>query len=124
MVSVLDEKVLGDEPIELREDCKNTLYPLIAGFALLVTHCQSVFATDETQYRRPEESAPAWADRGILRQFRFIHTIPLLDVQPGDGMSILRMLDSILPRMSNANVLDLRNRLEHKREPFPTRSEL
>jgi len=124
MVSVLNGKVIDGQPVVLREDGKNTLYPLVAGLSLLSEHCRNLLDEDETQYRRPEEARPGWVGRASLCVFPFTHTVPILDLHVRDRVALLAILDGVLPTMSKGDVLNVRNRLEHKRDPFPTREEI
>jgi hypothetical protein len=112
----------ADEPLVLRADGRNTLYPLTVGFSVLAKLCRAHLQDDGEQHRR--DDMPFWFGRTQLMSFPFVHVLPVLDIAPEGREALIKRLESVEPEFATARVLDVRNRLEHKREPFPRRTEV
>ena len=113
----------GDEVLQLRDDGKNTLFPLVEGFRVFADYCQALLDGDTMPYRRPEAGVPFYA-ASSLAAFPFMHTVPLFDLDPTARGLLIDKLRAVSTQLSRAQVLDVRNRLEHRRDSFPVRAEI
>ena len=101
----------------------NTLEPLSAGFAHLAEILRSV-AQEESLYRRSEADLPQWADVSSLEVFPFRHTLPWLDLTVASRSRILSVLDGVPKVLSRNDVAQVRNQMTHRRDDFPTGTEV
>ena len=111
------------EPIKFREDGKNTLFPLIAGFRLLAEFCRELIR-DQDRYIRPTSQAPGYVGRPGLHVFPFRHTKLVLDLRENVRTSVLSHLIEITELLENAKLAAIRNRTEHARDDFPSTAEI
>ncbi|MEV6858561.1 hypothetical protein ACIF6I_29905 [Streptomyces microflavus] len=102
---------------------RNTLFPLISGFSRLREYLSQVLTSAE-QYRRPDNDVPLHAKSAALTPFAFNHTLPFLDLGPESQQQIITLLSDITRILSTGGVSDVRNKLQHSRDDFPTREEL
>jgi hypothetical protein len=104
----------------LRDDGKNTLAPLAAGFARLASALKDL----STEGRlRPIDHFP-YSATVLGRPFAFAHTVPFLDLEPNSQASLLRSLSVIASNGQSQSVLDLRNTTLHGNNEFPNRESI
>jgi hypothetical protein len=123
-VNQLSGRLIGADELVLRADGKNTLFPLVAGLGELAKLAHEKLSADVQSSQRAATGFPFWAERTDLETFPFLHTLPLLDISAPEREEVIRELEAVPAVFSRGNVLDVRNRLEHKRDPFPDRSEI
>ncbi len=125
MASHLNGRQLGsNEPIQLDASGKNTLYPLIQGFAILAELCNEIVNDDWKKYARQKNEIPRYHGRTELELFPFLHTIFVLDLTRQDYERIKNLLKNITEALETSQICDIRNRLEHKRADFPDQTEI
>ncbi|MBO9604994.1 MAG: hypothetical protein J7639_03545 [Paenibacillaceae bacterium] len=113
----LEEKIVYDE------NGKNTLYPLIQGFKLLADQVNKAII-NEVQYIRSPGEFPSFYGRSNINKFPFLHNILLLDLSPEDIKNTVYLFELITHELTSANVCSVRNKIEHKRDDFPTTEEI
>ncbi|MCX4451581.1 hypothetical protein [Streptomyces sp. NBC_01789] len=102
---------------------KNTLGPLISGFARLKKFLSA--ALDEADhFRRQESEMPPYAASAELTPFAFFHTLPFLDLGSDSQDAIFGLLGDITSILESGNVSNVRNQLQHSRDDFPSKEEL
>jgi hypothetical protein len=114
----------GNEPVRYDSAGRNTLYPLIQGFALLADLCEELIKDDPADVHRAKGDIPTYADRTELDLFPFEHTALILDVRQRDRERMLELLRDTTKAFESPDMCEIRNRLEHKRPDFPTQSEI
>ena len=124
MASHLNGRQLGsNEPLEFDPGGKNTLYPLIQGFAVLAELCGEVIK-DPSKYKRPKTGLPTYYGRTEIEVFPFLHTAFVLDLTRSDYEQLINLLHHVTDTLEASQICDIRNRLEHKREDFPNQQEI
>lgn len=118
------KKIGGGLKLELRRDGKNTLFPLIEGLSVLADHICALRKKNSKKFTRKVEDEPGYAGRNSLEIFPFVHTLFLYDVSVEDVNQCAETLANVSALLRNGMICDIRNRLEHKREDFPTRDEI
>ena len=111
------------EFLSLDKTGKNTLFPLIEGFNALIKVCESLITKRSELLRQPFQK-PDFSSVDHLRTFYLESTIYVLDIKPNDYELLKQSLSSISHEFSRNNVLSIRNRLQHKRDTFPTQLEI
>lgn len=125
MASCLNGRQLGsNEPLEFDPGGKNTLYPLIQGFAVLAESCGEIIKNDPSKYRRPKTGLPGYYGRTEIEVFPFLHTVFVLDLTRSDYEQIISLLHNVTDTLEDSQICDIRNRLEHKRTDFPNQEEI
>lgn len=125
MVSCLNGRQLGsNKPLELDPSGKNTLYPLIQGFAVLAELCNKIIKNDRSRYKRPRKELPRYYGRSAIDLFPFLHKIFVLDLTDSDYEKVTGLLHRIYATLEGSQICDIRNRLEHKRTDFPNQEEI
>ena len=109
-------------PIEFHASGKNTLFPLISGFGVLASLLED-YQRDADSYCKTLNELPRYHKLSSLRKTAFLHTVPFLNLAEESQKSIIRSLRAIAQMLQSGGVLDVRNRLEHNREDFPTPEE-
>ena len=104
------------------ENGTTTLYPLIQAFPLLARLCRASLAAGET-FERPAEAWPGWDEASILT-FPYRHTRPILDLRLSAANEIIELLEGVGSTLRTTDVADLRNRVDHPREVFPSWEDL
>jgi hypothetical protein len=123
MVSRLGNRPLpSGEPIVL-QPTRNSLFPLIEGFAILASLCREL-RDNRDELRRPGDEVPEFANTVGLFDFPFEHTSLLLDLAESDQLRIIEQLDSVTRDLNAAAVGDIRNRITHKTMVFPDQNEI
>ncbi|MGP3998660.1 hypothetical protein [Streptomyces sp. 8N706] len=102
---------------------RNTLFPLISGFARLRAYLSQTLETAE-KYTRPDSDMPVYAKLAELTPFSFVHTVPFLDLESENQQSIIETLSEMTRILESGGVSSVRNRLQHSREDFPSKEEL
>lgn len=102
---------------------RNTLYPLIGGFALLAHLCREILTTAD-DWKRPDEEFPGYSGETPLQLFPFRHKALLLDLRETDRARIIQLLEEITSSLEMADVANVRNRIEHRRPDFPSQEEI
>lgn len=123
-VKYLNGAKLGSEKLSLRADGKNTLFPLIEGFSVLAKKIQSLRQKKDKRYLRDISGFPGHAGVTKLENFPFLHTMFLFDMDESELDACIIALNAIPKALRDGNVCDVRNRLEHKREDFPSAEEI
>ncbi len=124
MASKLNGRQIGSlERISFTSNRQNTLFPMIQGFTLLADLCEELLE-ERQKHLRPASEIPDFASVSRLYTFPFAHTALVLDVRTEDRLRILELLRKTAHTLEAANICDLRNRLEHKRDTFPKQSEI
>jgi len=125
MASRLNGLRLGsNEPLEFDAGGKNTLYPLVQGFAVLAQLCSEIIEGQNGELARPENELPGYYDKTEIELFPFLHKALVLDLRKGDCDLILRLLREITARLEKSQVCNIRNRIEHRRPDFPNQEEI
>jgi len=114
----------SNEALQLDPGGKNTLYPLIQGFAVLADLCTSIVDGDSSGLHRPDGQLPGYHGQTDVQRFPFLHTALVLDLGHEDRARITALLASVTATLEGAQVHSIRNRLEHKRPGFPSRAEI
>ena len=121
----LNGRSIGENDVlEIRRDGKNPLFPLVEGFRVLGEYCDELLAADASAYRRDDDKSPFFAGKSPLTFFPFVHTVTLFDLSPEPRAKLIERLKEVPSAIGRGHVLDVRNRLEHQRDSFPTASEL
>ncbi|MFI6648668.1 hypothetical protein ACIBI8_13690 [Streptomyces sp. NPDC050529] len=125
MADLLNNAARGSarESIIYDSQGRNTLFPLISGFARMGSYLQKV-AGEPEKYRRLARDMPAYAQHAELTPFPFLHTIPFLDLSSDSQDQIMNLLKEFTRILEEGGVTDVRNRLQHQREDFPKEDEL
>jgi hypothetical protein len=121
----LGGKKIGDNSkLELKTDGKNTLFPLIEGLSVLAKQIRSMRKKSSRKYVRPSSALPGYAGKNSLENFPFVHSLFLFDIKENDVEACASSLDEAVKMLRVGKICEVRNRLEHKREDFPTRDEI
>ncbi len=124
MISWLDNfEYTAGEKLRFDPSGKNTLYPLVTGFKALLMLCENIIASVES-HKRPDNEFPGFYKTDPLKLFPFEHKALLLDLKPNDYKQIKESINVIPSEFGKGNVLDIRNRLQHPRDDFPTQQEM
>ena len=124
MAESLDGRSVGtQEPVRFETERQNTLYPMIKGFELLADLCEE-YLSNPGEFKRDEEDFPSYDGESRLFRFPFRHTTLILDLKNEKRIEVLEVLRKIAKDLETANVCDIRNRIEHKRDEFPLLEEI
>lgn len=93
-------------------DDKVTLQQLVEGFNLLAQTCSALSGPD---YERAADLRPRHAGKTPLREFRFEHTVPFLDLLPRAQRDLLDALKRTSRELSRSEVARARNDQSHYR---------
>lgn len=118
------KKLGGTTKLELKKDGKNTLYPLIEGLRVLAEHITILHKKSARKFLRALDDEPGYAGKNALEEFPFAHTVFLYDLSEADIATCAGVLMKASAVLRDGNICDIRNRLEHKREDFPSRDEV
>jgi hypothetical protein len=125
MAETLNGRRFGSsEPLKLDPNGKNTLYPLVIGFAVLSELCKELLEGKQGNLRRPDSELPGFHGKTELQLFPFLHRVLLLDIRQFDQNRILDFLSEITRILEIAEICNIRNRLEHRRTDFPSQEEI
>ncbi|MGW7305092.1 hypothetical protein ACWGI1_05895 [Streptomyces sp. NPDC054835] len=102
---------------------RNTLFPLISGFSRFRDYLGQALR-DAGRYERPDGDMPLYAKSAVLTPFAFNHTLPFLDLSSESQQQIMELLAEITRVLQGGGVSEVRNKLQHSRDDFPTRDEL
>ena len=102
---------------------RNTLFPLISGFARLKDYLSGLLQ-EADQYERPDADVPSYANPATLIPFAYKHTLPFLDLKAESQQEIISLLGEMTRLLESGRVASVRNRLQHSRDDFPTKDEL
>ena len=120
----LNGRKVGSEKLQIKSDGKNTLFPLIEGLSELAKLIREVKKKGAKKHQRPETDMPGYVGKTELESFPFKHTMFLLDMRESDLASCIDCLNQASHILKTGKVCEIRNRLEHKREDFPSRDEV
>lgn len=125
MINDYNYKINDTEYLRFDGEGKNTLYPLIKGFAVIAEICQNYLDSKE-KYNRIESEYPSYYNKTDIYDFPFKHKALLLDLERADVNRILKLLNNIAHTLESKNISNVRNRIKHNRpiHEFPTISEL
>lgn len=125
MARHLNGRQLGsNEPLQMDPNGKNTLYPLVQGFAVLAELCKELIESKKADLKRPENQLPGFYRKTELYLFPFTHNKLILDLRKYDQHRILEHLCEITQTLEKCQICSVRNRLEHKRTDFPKQEEI
>jgi hypothetical protein len=110
-------------PLDFDPHGKNPLYHLVSGLAILADVCNEVIK-DGGEMQRPENELPGYCGKTPLFDFPFLHKALVLDLRPTDREQIMQQLEQATTALERANVCSVRNRIEHRRQEFPTADEI
>ncbi|MEU9704532.1 hypothetical protein [Streptomyces sp. NPDC047981] len=123
MTSILNTYGAGEKnSIQFHADGRNTLFPLISGFGVLASLLEQ-YAKDPSNNKLRDADLPTYHKLSTLRQTGFLYSVPFLNLSDESRNSIIRSLKAVVQILNEGGVLDVRNRLEHNREDFPTPEE-
>jgi len=124
MISKLDNfEYSKNEFLKFDKSGKNTLFPLVSGFNVLNKICEEIILNPE-KYKRPKNEFPSFFNNDPLKTFPFEHKIFLLDIKATDYVALKEFIEYIPSEFSRGKILDIRNRLQHKRDDFPSQQEM
>ena len=124
MANTFNQRQLGSQkPVIFDSQRQNTLYPMIQGFGLLADACEELLE-NSGKYKRHESDWPGFFRQSRLYSFPFLHTALIADIRTDDRLRILGLLRETTRSLDVAQICDMRNRLEHKRDCFPQPSEI
>lgn len=106
------------EPIVFDPSGKNTLFPLIKGFALLAKICKNTIA-QEANNRRPENELPGYHNKSSIEEFPFLHKALILDLICEEAEAIMELLNKITADFEKSNACSIRNGIDHQSKVFP-----
>lgn len=125
MASRLNGLQLGsNEPLKFDEKGRNTLYPLIQGFAVLAEICSKVIENERDQIRGPANELPGFHGKTEIELFPFLHRALVLDIRKGDCDRLIGILKEVYNSLEKAQICSIRNRIEHRSLEFPSREEI
>ncbi|KDN56532.1 hypothetical protein [Flavobacterium seoulense] len=125
MSKKLEGQVIGsNEPLRFDKNGKNTLFPLTEGFSALVQICDEIMSSSRDEYLRSKEELPSFYDKAQYTSFPFMHKILLLDLKSSNYQSIKENISEISSEFNKNSVLSIRNKLQHKRDDFPSTAEI
>ncbi len=125
MATSLNGQRLGsNEPLVFDPNGKNTLYPLVQGFALLARVCSETIEDGSGTLKRPKNELPGYHNKTEIDLFPFLHKVLILDLTKSDRDRMIESLQEITATLEESQVCNLRNRLEHKRLDFPDQQEI
>ncbi len=124
MISKLDNfEYSKNEFLKFDKLGKNTLFPLVSGYNALIKICDEIIINAE-KYKRPENEFPSFYNNDPLKMFPFEHKLFLLDIKATDYKALKEFIGSIPSEFSRGKIMDIRNRLQHKRDDFPSQHEM
>lgn len=114
------------DPVSFNPDGRNTLFPLIQGFKLLARLSNDILNSPSNEFVRSSNNFPGFHQKTDIQAFPFEHKILLFDLNPTERVRFIKSLEEITIELDNANVCNLRNRMQHNRKPneFPTQTEI
>lgn len=116
---------MGADQVEYNFDPsgKNTLAVLFSGMGHVRKYLEEL-SQHCSGHERSVDSSPDYAHETRIEVFPFKHVIPFLDLSSASRKRIVDHLGSLIRSLDRGNVIDVRNRLEHHRDDFPTQDEL
>ncbi len=103
---------------------KNTLYPLVVGLDTIAAMCAEYRALpDYSEYVKPDEECPGYACNAV-HPFPLRHTVFMMDLRAEDVDHLINGLRTITKDLTKADLMAIRNRMDHQRPDFPSRSEI
>lgn len=124
MINELDNHQLSkDLIIKFDRSGKNTLFPLINGFRALLDKCDSILS-NPLIYKRHTKEFPSYYFKDPLIVFPFEHKKFILDILEQDYYELKENIKFILSEFGKGEIIEIRNKLQHNREDFPTQEEL
>jgi len=100
---------------------KNTLYALVVGFDLLAREIRGRLNRGNEFLRVHDMPGH---NGTTVDPFPLQHTCSVFDIERSDVMAALEIMASVTRELTSANVMSIRNRLDHQRKDFPTAAEL
>lgn len=124
MVCELDNFEYTDgEYLRLDTSGKNTLFPLVNGFSALIKKCKKILE-EKGKNIRLSNQFPSFYSNDPLVNFPFEHTRAFLDMLESDFNNFCDLIETIPVEFGKGKIMDIRNRLQHKREDFPRQDEM
>ncbi len=112
-----------NDAIEIDKNGKNTLYPLIHSFRVLARECTKTL-DNSTEHKRPKEEFPGFHNRSTVGKFPFPSTKLLCDIETAQAENLIHTIEEVTVKLDDAQICDIRNRIQHKRENFPSTEEI
>ena len=112
-----------NQPVKFNADGRNTLWPLVEGFAALAGLNERL-APEKSAHRRPSASLPGYAGKSKTVHFPWLHSVAYYDLSTTGVQAFNDHLRWITKRLNDAAVGDVRNRTGHERRDFPSGDEL
>ncbi len=103
---------------------KNTLGPLAVGFVCLAELCTDLLSGGKESWARSAPGLPGYYLRTQLEAYPFLHKALIFDLRESDRERILALLRQVSRDLDSCRVVDVRNRIEHRRTDFPIQSEI
>lgn len=111
-------------PVDFDAKGHNTLFPLIIGFSALRQVLERMLGEPREMYAKPEIELAHFSRDSALQIFPYRHRHFIFDMGFEERAYFLKLLDEIYLTLEASEVTSIRNRLEHRRDPFPTRDEI
>ncbi|TFW36024.1 hypothetical protein [Massilia horti] len=118
------KKIGSGDRLDLRKDGKNTLFPLIEGLDVLGNHVRALRKKNSKKFLRKVGDEPGYAGKNPLEIFPFIHTLFLYDVSDADIAACTNLLQQASSLLRQGKICEVRNKLEHRREDFPSKEDI
>lgn len=109
------------DALQFKQDGKNTLAPLAAGFGRLAKALSSHRA--DVVAERPSDQFPFMC-KFESRPFAFAYSLPFLNLSEDSQSQLLDALTEVAAQFSNATVAKVRNSTVHGNNDFPTSAEI
>jgi hypothetical protein len=125
MCEKLEGQVVGsNDPLRFDKNGKNTLFPLTEGFSALINICDNLLSSNREEYLRSKDELPSFNNKAAYTTFPFYHKVLLFDLKNNNYNHIKECLVNISSEFNKNSVLSIRNRLQHKRDDFPSTEEI
>ena len=107
--------------VEFDPKGKNTLFALVFGVELLVREIKDRLGRPADFVRT--EDMPGH-NKTPVDPFPLQHTALIFDIEPSSLALALETMESVTHELAAANIINIRNRLDHLRQDFPTADDL
>ncbi len=114
---------IGGDPLQLDDSGRNTLFPLIVGLTALARRVREV-VQDPTSQEKPAVLLAHYAASSTLQLYPYRHYSFACDISFTELSAALTLISEVSSALQSEPVLQVRNRLDHKSENFPSREEM
>ena len=111
-------------PIEYLADKKNTLFPLISGFAALRERVQMLLDQGGEHFLKPKVLMGHYTHESRLQLFPYRHRHFIFDMVSADLERSLALVERISRGLNASNAMKIRNSIDHQTEEFPNGSDV